>query len=249
MQTQIITTPAKQDSPRQLKFTDESHFRRRLVDLLNELPAPEQMSYEEFLDWADEDTLAEWVNGEVLMASPAGRRHQLITGFLSRVLGLFVEQNRVGLVLDAPFQMKLENGREPDILFIAKANLHRLRPTFLDGPADLVVEVISPESAGRDRGDKFYEYARGGVPEYWLIDPHGQWVEFYRLHGSRYEPTFAGDAGVYHAATVPGFWLKVEWLWQELLTDVDDVLLEIGGRGYAQRWIERLRRLGYLPGE
>lgn len=46
-----------------------------------------------------------------------------------------------------------------------------MKETYLDGPADLVVGIVSPDSVGRDRGEKFYEYAQGGVPEYWLIDP------------------------------------------------------------------------------
>ena len=220
-------------------------LRQRLLDVLNEPPAPLQMRYEEFLEWADEDTLAEWVNGEVIMTSPASRRHQEIGGFLDRVIGIFVEQNALGVLLDAPFQMKMENGREPDLIFISNRNLHRLRNTYLDGPADLAVEIISPESIGRDRGDKFYEYARGGVPEYWLIDPQEQWAEFYHLHGGRYQPAFTGDAGIYHASTIPGFWLKVEWLWQQPLPSVEETLLEIGGESYLSQWIERLRRRGF----
>jgi Uma2 family endonuclease len=141
--------------------------------------------------------------------------------------------------------MKMENGREPDLIFVSNRNLHRLRNTYLDGPADLAVEIMSPESIGRDRGDKFYEYARGGVPEYWLIDPQEQWAEFYHLHSSRYQPAFTGDAGIYHASTIPGFWLKVEWLWQQPLPSVEETLLEIGGESYLLQWIERLRRRGF----
>jgi Uma2 family endonuclease len=248
MQTQTITPQERDNPPRQQKPIGEGQLRRRLLELLDEVPAPEQMTYEEFLDWADEDTLAEWVHGEAIMTSPASNLHQDIAGFLSAVLRVFTEAHNLGIVRIAPFQMKLENGREPDILFLAKPNLHRLRATYLDGPADLVIEVISPESVGRDRGDKFYEYARGGVPEYWLVDQQTGWVEFYHLKDGHYRLAFTGDAGVYRAATVPDFWLKVEWLWQEPLPNVDDVLLEIGGQSYAQRWIERLQRLGYLTG-
>ncbi|RMF32783.1 MAG: Uma2 family endonuclease, partial [Chloroflexi bacterium] len=143
---------------------------------------PRRMSYEEFLEWTDEDTLAEWVDGKVVMYSPASRRHQLINGFLATVMGTFVEQRNLGIVLSAPFQMKLErSGREPDLLFIAREHLGRLRETYLDGPADLAVEIVSPESVGWDRGEKFYEYEAGGVREYWLIDPQRERAEFYRL--------------------------------------------------------------------
>ena len=150
----------------------EMSLRQRLLDILNieeELP---QTSFEEFLDWADEDTRAEWVNGEVIMTSPASRRHQEMVKFLMAILNVYVEEHTLGVFLPAPFLMKLEDtAREPDLLFLTAQHQERLRETYLDGPADLVIEIISPESFGRDRGDKFYEYEAAGIPEYWLIDP------------------------------------------------------------------------------
>ena len=242
-------SPERLDRARRgLVRAGEESLRRRLLEVLASPAEPPKMSYEEFLDWADEDTLAEWVDGEVVMYSPASRQHQTIVGFLMGVLHSFAELRDLGVVLSAPFQMKLEHGREPDLLFVARENLGRLRETYLDGPADLVVEVISPDSVARDRGEKFYEYAQGGVPEYWLIDPDVKWAEFYRLGADgRYRTAFAGAEGEYHSHTLPGFWLRVEWLWQEPLLAVEDVLLEVSGEAYALRLIERLQRRGFLP--
>jgi Uma2 family endonuclease len=194
---------------------------------------PGKMSYEEFLAWCDEDTWAEWVEGEVIMVSPASERHQDLQRFLQAVLGIFVEQHGLGRILSAPFQMRLSgsirSGREPDVLFIAQAHLERLRETYLDGPADVVVEIVSAESGPRDRGEKFYEYEAGGVQEYWLIDPERQQAEFYqRGADGRYRLNLGGAEGVYRATAVPGFWLKVEWLWQRPLPRVLDALRELG---------------------
>ena len=216
----------------------EESLRRRLLEILL-APAEQRevmrypgthprMTYKEFLAWADEDTLAEWVDGEVVMYSPASDRHQDLSGFLESVLRSFVEARQLGIVRSAPFQMKLEHGREPDLLFVAKASHGRLKETHLDGPADLVVEIVSPESVGRDRGVKFYEYAQGGVPEYWLIDPQMEWAEFYRLEEEHYRMAFSGREGEYHAVVLPGFWLQVEWLWQTPLLPVLDVVRELG---------------------
>ena len=110
-----------------------------------------------------------------------------------------------------------------------------------------MVEIVSLESVGRDRGEKFYEYAQGRVPEYWLIDPQMEWADFYRLEGERYRRVFSGEEGEYYALALPGFWLRVEWLWQEPLLAVEEVLLEVGGEAYARRLIERLQRGGFLP--
>jgi len=207
----------------------EAALRRRLLEVLQAPVQPDRVTYEEFLAWADEDTLAEWVDGEIVMSSPASRPHQDVSGFLNSVLRALVEHHALGVVLPAPFQMKLaRSGREPDLLFVASDHLHRLRATYLDGPADLAVEIVSPESVGRDRGEKFTEYEAGGVPEYWLLDPQRQWAEFYHLRDGRYRLVWAGAEGEYRSAVLPGFWLRVEWLWQQPLPPVLDVLRELG---------------------
>lgn len=60
------------------------------------LPAARGMSYAEFLDWCDKDTRAEWVDGEVIMASPASLAHQILVGFLLKILDTYVEQRELG---------------------------------------------------------------------------------------------------------------------------------------------------------
>ena len=207
----------------------ERLLRRRLLDVLLAPSQPVHMSYEEFLDWADEDTLAEWVEGEVIVTSPASEPHQNLVGFLSSVLRTFVEQHELGQLLVAPFQMKLEtSGREPDLLFIGSDRLDRVHRTYLDGPADLAIEIVSPESAGRDRGEKYYEYEAAGIPEYWLLDPQTARAEFYQLGPEGQYRLVAPDTeGVYRSAVLPGFWLRVDWLWQQPLPRVLDVLREL----------------------
>jgi Uma2 family endonuclease len=208
----------------------ERPLRRQMLDVLLAPAQPARMSYEEFLVWADEDTLAEWVDGDVIMTSPASLRHQSIGRFLAQIMGVYVEEHDLGTLIVPPFQMRLaSSGREPDLLFVAAEHLHRLRDTYLDGPADLAVEIISPESAGRDRGDKFYEYEQAGIPEYWLLDPQARRVEFYQLDPAGVYQLIAPDQeGIYRSAVLPGFWLQVAWLWQQPLPRVLDVLRELG---------------------
>ena len=231
------------------KWEIPAALRRELLTALFRAPIEKpKMTYDEFLDWLDEDTLAEWVDGEVVTASPASLRHQLIVNFLLETLGVFNRVHHLGQLIDGPFQMKLPaSGREPDVIFVATEHLDRLRPTYLDGPADLVVEVVSPESAGRDRGDKFYEYQSAGIPEYWLIDPQTEHAEFYRLSASGVYSLAPLDAdGVYHSRVVPGYWLRESWLWQETLPNVEDALLEIDPDAYSQHLLDKLRQHGFL---
>jgi Uma2 family endonuclease len=196
-------------------------------------PPATGLTYEEFLAWCDEDTWAEWVDGAVQMVSPASKRHAELATFLIRVLGGWAEAWDLGVVLGAPFQMRLpeplKRGREPDILFIRTAHLDRLRTTYLDGPADLVVEIVSPESIGRDRGEKFVEYEQAGVEEYWLIDPDRAQAEFYQLGpDGRYRLVFGGDRGEYRSRVLSDLRLAVEQLWQDPLPKVASVLEDLG---------------------
>lgn len=191
---------------------------------------PSKLTYAEFLDWADEDTYAEWVNGEIVMASPASVRHQDLGDFLTALLRHFTEAQQCGRIISAPFQMKTAAplpGREPDLLFIATANLGRLKNTYLDGAADLAIEIISPESRARDRGDKFFEYEQGGVREYWLLDPLRKQADFYLLGADGIYRTAQLEAdGIFRSVVLAGLWLNVDWLWQDPLPPLLTVLKE-----------------------
>lgn len=204
------------------------------------------MTYEEFLVWADEDTLAEWVDGEVVMNSPANKRHQQVMQFLEHLLTPYATVHDLGVAMLPPFQMRLAtSGREPDLLFIRKEHLASVKDTYIQGPADLVVEIVSPESAGRDRGDKFYEYRAAGIPEYWLIDPMLTQAEFYQLDAQgRYQLVPPDAQGIYRSQVLPGFWVRVDWLWQDPLPDAVQTLLRIDRAAYAAYLKEQLRQAG-----
>lgn len=199
---------------------------------VDESPRP-RMSYEEFLAWADEDVHAEWVNGEVITFMPPNTLHQSLVQFLSALLALFVQFFRLGKVIHAPFEMKAAPdgpAREPDILFIASEHLERLTAERLQGPADLVIEIVSDESVTRDRVDKLYEYEEAGVREYWIIDPRPRRhrAEFYvRDERGQFQPALPDRERVYHSTAVPGFWLRVDWLWAEELPDALFTFAEI----------------------
>lgn len=189
------------------------------------------MSYAEFLDWADAGVFAEWENGKVILMSPTSLQHARLFRFLFRVLDEFVERTGAGELLAAPFQMHLptlRRGREPDIFFVAKRHRRRLKATYLDGPADLAIEIVSPESEERDRVVKFAEYAQAGVGEYWLVDPLMQTLKFFHLTATHTYTTIAPDAaGRLHSAVLPDLWLRPDWLWQEPLPLVTTILQEI----------------------
>jgi Uma2 family endonuclease len=196
---------------------------------------PLRMSYKEYLAWADEDVHAEWVNGEVIVQMPPKQPHQITVAFLLRLLGQFIELFHLGRLLPAPFEMRAVAGgpaREPDLLFVAQEHLVRLSEARLNGPADLVVEVVSDESVARDRADKFYEYQAAGIVEYWIIDsrPGRSRVDFYVLdQQGRYQPVPVDPDGRYHSTVLTGLWLQVDWLMADEPPAVLQALAQIVG--------------------
>jgi Uma2 family endonuclease len=188
------------------------------IPLKPRLPRANALNYQDFLRKYSNGEHVEWINGEVIQMPPIGAGHTESLHNLISILRVFVEHNKLGKLRSDPFQMKTGPdlpGRQPDLLFVANRNLKRLHALYLDGPADLAVEILSPRTRTIDRVDKFQEYEAGGVREYWIVDPIGKSVEFYRLgRNAKYQLVPTAD-GVYRSRVVKGFWLRTQWLWSE----------------------------------
>jgi Uma2 family endonuclease len=189
------------------------------------------MTLEEYLNWDCEGVHAEWVDGEVVLVSPVRLDHQFILQFLYELIVLFTRKHDLGRVLLGPARMRLSSrpsGREPDLMFISTPHLDRLTPTFVDGPADLVVEIVSPESEARDRATKFVEYEEAGIPEYWLIDPLRRETQFFLLgEDGRYHLARTNAEDVYQSQVLEGFRLRPDWLWRDPLPAPEDAIAEL----------------------
>jgi Uma2 family endonuclease len=187
------------------------------------------MSFEEFLT-AYEGIRAEWVDGSVLPMSPSSDRHQDIVDFLIALMRYWVEVHRLGIARSSQIVMKIGSvARVPDILFVSSEHRDRLKTNHLEGPADLVVEVVSPESRGRDRGEKYYEYEQAGIREYWLIDPLRERAELYRLdENGAYALVPAGEPPRLRSEVLGGFWIDPRWLWSDPIPMLQSVYEEWG---------------------
>lgn len=192
---------------------------------------PPRVSWDAFHDWVDAEHRAEWVDGEIIELVTESIRHQLLTGFLYKLLEHSATRDNQGIVLFATFLMRLRHrpsGRVPDVLFVATEHLDRLKDTYLDGPADLAVEIVSPSSEVRDRREKLAEYEAAGIPEYWIIDEPHREAHFYVLNADgRYQPVPVSDGGIYTSAVLPGLRLRVDWLWQTPLPTLGAALANL----------------------
>jgi Uma2 family endonuclease len=127
-------------------------------------------------------------DGELIMSPAPSFFHQEIVARFYKMLDAWVARRQLGKVGIAPLDMVLSPRRavQPDVLFVANEHLDIIRERVM-GAADLVAEIISPDSRRRDRIDKRDRYEQHGVREYWLIDPEAQTVEVLYLVGGRYQ--------------------------------------------------------------
>lgn len=164
----------------------------------------------------------EWVEGMVIPLSTGTWKHNSLIYFLHSLLEVYFELRPIGVVVGQPFVQLLpefpNRRREPDLMVILETNPHELKPTYMDGPADICVEIVSEESTVRDHGEKLEEYEKGGVPEYWIIDPIRQEARFYRRDDNGiYRPQAQDGEGYYRTPALPGLALPIPTLWQDKL--------------------------------
>lgn len=191
-----------------------------------------RMTEAEFLAWADEDTLAEWVDGEVIMMAPANVDHDQFFGWLRSLLTMFVEHHDLGAVFGPEVLVRLPRQRRlrmPDLVFVAKSHSQMVAATRIVGAPDLIIELVSPDSAARDWREKYIEYEKAGVAEYWVVDRAGGRMEAYSLARGKYRLIEVQHDRI-SSLVLKGFYLRTEWALAEKRPRVGEVLRELGVR-------------------
>jgi Uma2 family endonuclease len=169
--------------------------------------------------WSDEDylmlskrtnRLVELTDGFIEELPVPTDKHQAIADFLFSLLKIFV--GRAGRVRYAPLRLRIRprKFREPDILLLLDARDPRRSDKFWSG-ADLVVEVVSPDKPERDRVEKRLDYAEGGIPEYWIVDPAAETITVLHLEGNAYtEHGIFARGETATSVLLPGFAVSVD---------------------------------------
>jgi len=163
----------------------------------------------------------EYVRGEVVMYSPATAEHQGLVRFLLRLLDGYCEERRWGKVLAGPAAIRIlpDVIREPDLFVLPPEEVPKAKGVPLEVRPALVIEVTIPTTRTIDTVEKAGDYAAAGIQEYWGIDPERGEILVHRLKEREYELERV-RAGQLESASVPGLWLKAEWLFQEPLPPV-----------------------------
>jgi Uma2 family endonuclease len=170
----------------------------------------------------------EYVGGNIIKMSPVSARHDALVAYFRQLFDAYFELNPVGQVHFQPFVMRLEGTksfREPDIQIILNENPGELTDTAMIGPADLCIEIVSPESVMCDYGEKFLEYEKAGVREYWIIDPIRERCQFNRLNENGvYAAILPDETGIIDTPLLPRLAFSVPTLWQEELPGIFTVV-------------------------
>jgi Uma2 family endonuclease len=152
-------------------------------------PRTKRWTYEEYYR-LDDDQRYEIIDGELLLMAPAPDTwHQNWIGSLFLIFTTHVRAKKSGQVLLSPVDVILdsENTVQPDLFFIASANVGIIEKRGIFGTPDLLIEIVSPSSVRRDRYQKRDLYARFGVKEYWIGDPANRSLEVHTLDASAYQ--------------------------------------------------------------
>ena len=145
-----------------------------------------KFTYEDYLT-TPSDERYELLDGDLIMVPAPNLKHQHVLGNLHYHLRQFITEHGTGRLFLAPCDVFLSDSNvvQPDLLFVSREREHLLSDgEKVRGAPDLVVEILSPSTADKDRGSKRELYGRHGVAEYWLVDPIAETVSIHRQRGS-----------------------------------------------------------------
>ena len=190
-----------------------------LLDQGNRAFADEQARRKKFLNDITPEHKWEFIQGEVILHSPALLRHMDASGNLYQLLAAYIHKTQCGSVyLEKALTSFPRNDYEPDVVFFGIAKTAQLSRDTLRFPVpDLVVEILSPSTEARDRGIKFEDYALHGVGEYWIVDTVAETVEIYVLPagGNTYPPTERIHSGMLESKVIAGFQVPIECVFND----------------------------------
>lgn len=171
----------------------------------------EQRQRAEFIEWLTPSIKAEFINGDVVVHSPAKDRHTVAQKNLTQLLDTFVEENDLGAVRNETTLISLtRNDYLPDVCFFGVEKASGISADQIRYTApDFIAEVLSPSTEKTDRETKMEDYAAHGVWEYWLVDPVSQTVEQYLLHDGSYDLVLKVREGSLRSDIVEGFEIPV----------------------------------------
>jgi len=137
-------------------------------------------------------TIAEWeklpdnpryelIDGELTMMASASTDHQRISAELCRQFANYLLGKRCAVMQDVTVRLREKVYRptavRPDLIVVCDPK--KIQTHGVVGAPDLVIEILSPSTAGIDKVVKFDLYKQAGVREYWIVDPSNRVVDVF----------------------------------------------------------------------
>lgn len=146
------------------------------------------LTYEDYVLLPNDRNRYEILEGELNVTPAPSTKHQTASVNLLVLLSHYVKQRDLGKLFHAPVDLILESTSvlQPDLLFVSKARQSIITEKAVEGPPDLVVEILSPGTSRTDRVTKAQIYSRHRVPAYWIVDPEQEAIEIYLLEAEGY---------------------------------------------------------------
>jgi Uma2 family endonuclease len=174
------------------------------------------LTFEEFCILTKEEDKADLIDGVIYMASPDNTDANRLFMWLGGLIECYVEAKELGDTFGSrvAFRLGESQGPEPDIAVVLKERLHLVERGYVNGPPDLAIEIVSPESVERDYEKKRKQYQDARVPEYWIVDEVLAKVTLLSLDAQGRYREVRPRKGVLRSAVLPGFWVRLDWLWK-----------------------------------
>ncbi|MFA7484316.1 MAG: Uma2 family endonuclease [Vulcanimicrobiota bacterium] len=159
-------------------------------------------TYEDYLQLPDDRNRYEIIHGRLYVSPPPRTFHQTVSRRIQFLL-YRLEQEKKGFIFNAPVGLMIPGGTpvEPDLVYLRTEQRQFIEERYINGPPHLVVEILSPSTASRDRTLKLNLYAQARVPHYWIVDPDACTLEVYHLKGDHYLVHAALDKDGSYTAT------------------------------------------------
>ena len=193
------------------------------------MPPARKLTFEEFLSEFDGQH-AEWrTDGTVEIVPEESMTHIQLRLDLAELLDVYLHATGWGHQLSRFLQRPTPAlpARQPDIMIVANDRLELILQSCFYGPADIVIEIVSPDSVGSDYGCKFREYETGGTHEYWIIDPDRRVADVHeRTASGKFRRRKLDSADRITSSVLPRFSLDTELLWSgEQLTNARNLTI------------------------
>ncbi|MHA1265368.1 MAG: Uma2 family endonuclease [Candidatus Helarchaeota archaeon] len=191
-----------------LKFGEE-----KLIDKEYMILQPD-VTEAEFWEYANEDTNCELIDGVLIIHSPASEEHESIFKYLLTFFNIYLEKTGKGRVYGSRFVMRLSPkwNPEPDLMIILPKNYSQIQKNVVEGPADIVIEILSKATKEIDLTKKLPKFLDSGVQEVWIIDPEEKLLSIHtpsekRIYSDPQSEDFIESPTL---GTLP---LKIKWIW------------------------------------